>query len=267
MDRPYSTYSRTSTTARNTGGVRTHGTRRTGGFTDVETDILDTGARYERHDEPDLRDGADVQDYDAYDDSDDIYEYEDPIDRRWIWVAGVAGAILLVAVICTVVILGGGDSGSVSKTVTPPAATTTQAAPTQVAPSAKPTTPSAAPPVAPLSPETVTTLAPSPTPTASAVPAPTEAAPSPRTITYQVTGTRQLIDLVTVIYTDQQGALLTDVNVALPWTRTVTLNPGVELASVTATSVMGQMNCSITDGSGATLAAQANNSMITTCTK
>ena len=55
-------------------------------------------------------------DYEDYDD------YADPIDRRWIWVAGVAGVILLVAVICTVVILGGGDSGSVSKTISPPAA-------------------------------------------------------------------------------------------------------------------------------------------------
>jgi hypothetical protein len=57
------------------------------------------------------------------------------------------------------------------------------------------------------------------TPTAIAPPSdtPTEAAPSPRTITYRVTGNRQLLDLVTVIYTDAQGALQTDVNVALPW--------------------------------------------------
>jgi hypothetical protein len=195
---------------------------------------------------------ADVEDYDDY----------EPIDRRWIWVAGVAGAILLVAVICTVVILGGGDSGSVSTTVAP--STTTKPAATTSAPPAA-TTPSSAPPAAPLPPETVTTV----TPTASAPPsaAPTEAAPSPRTITYTVTGNRQLIDLVTVIYTDQQGALQTDVNVALPWSRTVVLDPGVELSSVTATSVGGQLNCSITDASGAMIAAQNNNSMIATCTK
>jgi hypothetical protein len=195
---------------------------------------------------------ADVEDYDDY----------EPIDRRWIWVAGVAGAILLVAVICTVVILGGGDSGSVSTTVAP--STTTKPAATTSAPPAA-TTPSSAPPAAPLPPETVTTV----TPTASAPPsaAPTEAAPSPRTITYTVTGNRQLIDLVTVIYTDQQGALQTDVNVALPWSRTVVLDPGVELSSVTATSVGGQLNCSITDASGAMIAAQSNNTMIATCTK
>jgi hypothetical protein len=197
---------------------------------------------------------------DEYEDYDD--EYDEPIDRRWIWIAGVAGAILLVAVICTVVILGGGDSGSVSTTVVPPA--TTQAAATTSAPPAA-TTPAAAPP-ATLPPETVTTL----TPSASASPSAastTEAAPAPNTVTYLITGNRSLVDLVTVIYTDAQGALQTDLNVALPWSRTVVLDPGVTLSSVTATSVTGQLNCSITDASGATLAQQANNSMIATCTR
>ena len=70
-----------------------------------------------------------------------------------------------------------------------------------------------------------------------------------------------------MLYTDQQGALQTDLNVALPWTKTIVLDPGVDLTSVTATSMMGQLNCSITDAGGATIVAQANNSMITTCTK
>jgi hypothetical protein len=198
-----------------------------------------------------------LEDYDDYDD------YE-PIDRRWMWIAGVAGAILLVAVICTVVILGGGDSGSVSTTIAPPTPTTTRPAATTSAPTAA-TTPSAPPPAAPLPPETMTTV----TPTAIAPPSdtPTEAAPSPRTITYRVTGNRQLLDLVTVIYTDAQGALQTDVNVALPWSKTVVLDPGVELSSVTATSVMGQLNCSVTDASGTAIAVQNNNTMIANCTK
>ena len=87
------------------------------------------------------------------------------------------------------------------------------------------------------------------------------------TITYQVTGTRQMLDLVTVVYTDGQGALQTDFNVALPWSRTVTLDPGVTLTSVTATSLMGQLNCVVTDSAGAPLVAQNNNSMIATCTR
>jgi hypothetical protein len=203
---------------------------------------------------------------DEYDEYDDIEEYYEPIDRRWIWIAGVAGAILLVAVICTVVILGGGDSGSVSTTVAPPA-TTSQPATTSAPPAA--TTSAAPPPAASLPPETVTTV----TPSESAPPteAPTEAvpspAPAPNTITYRVTGNRNLIDLVTVIYTDSQGALQTDVNVALPWAKTVVLDPGVTLSSVTATSVAGQLNCSITDASGAAIAVQNNNTMIANCTK
>ena len=119
-----------------------------------------------------------------------------------------------------------------------------------------------------MTPETVTTVAPEPT--ASAEPAPTApavAAPDPRTITYQVTGSRQLLDMITVIYTDQQGALQTELNVALPWTKTVVLDPGVNLTSVTATSLMGQLNCSITDAGGAAIAAQSSNTMIATCTK
>ena len=78
----------------------------------------------------------------------------------------------------------------------------------------------------------------SPSATAAPTPAPAEApAVNPRTVVYQVTGNRQLIDLVTVIYTDARGALQTDVNVALPWAKTIVLNPGVELSSITATSV------------------------------
>lgn len=211
--------------------------------------------------EPDQYDEyADLEDYEEYE------EYYEPIDRRWIWVAGVAGAILLVAVICTVVILGGGDSGSVSTTVARPI-TTSQAVPTSAPPVA--TTPAAPPPVTSLPPETVTTV----TPTASAPDTPTDpaapAAPtvSPNTITYRVTGNRNLLDLVTVIYTDSQGALQTDVNVALPWTKTVVLDPGVTLSSVTATSVTGQLNCAITNAAGTAIAVQNNNTMITNCTK
>ncbi len=83
-------------------------------------------------------------DYDDYDD-DEVTFYEDPIDRRWIWVAAVAGAVLLVAVICTVVILGGGDSGSVSATLTSPSAAPTQTTAPAKDATSKPVPPRAAP--------------------------------------------------------------------------------------------------------------------------
>jgi MmpS family membrane protein len=205
---------------------------------------------------------------DYLDDEYDDFELDDEPDRRWLWVAAVAAVILLAAVIATVAVVSGGDSGSVSATVAPPSKTT----PSAVASStAKATVPPA--PATPLAPETVSTVTPSagPSETASAE-APTEAAPpppaaDPRTVVYTVTGTTQLVDLVTIIYTDQQGALQTDLNVALPWSKTVVLNPGVELSSVTATSLTGHLNCSITDGAGGTIAAQNNNTLIANCTK
>jgi hypothetical protein len=212
--------------------------------------------RYDEH--------AGLEDYGDAGDYDDIEEYYEPIDRRWVWIAGVAGAILLVAVICTVVILGGGDSGSVSTTVVPPT-TTSQPATTSAPPAA--TTSAALPSAAPLPPETVTTVTPSESAAPSETTTEARPAPAPNTITYRVTGNRNLIDLVTVIYTDAQGALQTDVNVALPWAKTVVLDPGVTLSSVTATSVAGQLNCNITDASGAAIAVQNNNTMIANCTK
>jgi hypothetical protein len=213
---------------------------------------------------------ADVEDYDAYDDDDfdgdydDVRYYTDHDDKRWLWVASVAGIVLLIAVAGTLMILSGGDSGTTSATVSPSDSRAVPY-PNDVSTTRKPSATA-------LPPETITSVTPTPTAAPpSAIAEPTEVAPSPAanpgTVTYTVTGNRQLFDLVTIIWTDQQGALQTDVNVALPWTKQVTLDPGVSLSSVTATSVGGQLNCSITDAAGETLAAQNNNTMITNCTR
>ncbi|MGE0781887.1 MmpS family transport accessory protein [Mycolicibacterium sp.] len=213
-------------------------------------------------------------DYEAVEDYDEYEIDEASVDRRWMWIAGVAGAILFVAVITTSVILSGGDSGSVSATV----ASSTEPAATSAAPTPTPSAPVVAAPPAPapsLPAETVTTVSPTAETSTAApqplLPAPQAAPPppsaAPGTVTYQITGNRQLLDLVTVIYTDAQGALQTDVNVALPWSKTVVLDPGVTLSSVTATSVGGQLNCSITDANGNLIAVQNSNSMITNCTR
>jgi hypothetical protein len=217
---------------------------------------------------------ADVEDYDAYadydddddfdGDYDDVRYYTDHDDKRWLWVASVAGIVLLIAVAGTLMILSGGDSGTTSATVSPSDSRAVPY-PNDVSTTRKPSATA-------LPPETITSVTPTPTAAPpSAIAEPTEVAPAPAanpgTVTYTVTGNRQLFDLVTIIWTDQQGALQTDVNVALPWTKQVTLDPGVSLSSVTATSVGGQLNCSITDAAGETLAAQNNNTMITNCTR
>ena len=201
------------------------------------------------------------------------YDFYDRPDNRWRWVAALAGVVLLVALIAIgVAMRGGGDSSTSSATPSPSAAPEQDAistTPRTVIATVAPT--SEAPPAEALPPETVVTVTPTPTAEAAPTEAPAEAPPPPatppaQTTTYTVTGTRQLFDLVSVIYTDEQGFPRTDVNVALPWTRTVVLNPGVLTRSVTATSLTGQLNCAVTDGTGATLAAQSNNAAIASCT-
>jgi hypothetical protein len=212
---------------------------------------------------------SDIQDYpdeitvdDIYADGDDAYS---PIDQRWRPIAAIAGIIFVLAVIATVVIVNGGDSASTSATVVAPPRS---AAPR---PSLVPTLP----------PETVTTVTPpprQPSPTATST-APTEVPPPPvaappvppdvtaRTFVYRVTGTKALFDLVTVVYTDAQGAPQTDFNVSLPWSRTVVMNPGVGIRSVVATSLTGRLNCSITDGQGQPVAISTSSTMIATCSR
>jgi Mycobacterium membrane protein len=219
---------------------------------DDRTDLLDD--EYDEYEDDDVEDSDEYADYGE----NDVQFYTEHDDRQWLWVASVAG---------TLMILSGGDSGTTAGTIS---SSTSEAAPY---PSAAPSPSASRPPSATALPrETITSVTPTPTATAAApTTEPTDAPPppagDPRTVTYTVTGNRQFLDLVTVIYTDAQGALQTDVNVALPWTKQVTLDPGVQLSSVTATSVGGQLNCSITDGSGATLVSQTNSTLITNCTR
>jgi hypothetical protein len=218
-------------------------------------------------------------DIEDYPDDDETYidgdEYDGPPDHRWRPVAAIAGVVLVLAVIATIVIVNGGDSASTTATVVPAPSRTVIATPRPTAPTAAPTTS--------LPPETVTTLPPhastpahppdtagpgaapaTPPPTAGPSPPPTV---NPRTVVYTVTGTKQLLDLVTVIYTDAQGLPHTDFNVSLPWSKTVVLNPGVQTKSVVATSLYGQLNCAIVNAEGQTIVASTNHTMIATCTQ
>lgn len=237
----------------------------------------------------DAYDGAyddDAYDADSYDEDhhagghDDGYAgdgYYYQTDNRWRWVAVIAAVVLLVAVIATAMALQSGDSSTATTTPTPTdeaqdAITSSQSASASAPPtSAKRSAAAATPAPGGLPAETVVTVPPSVSahqnPDTPAVAEPADPATAPeRTITYTVTGDRQLFDLVTVIYTDEQGFPRTDINVALPWTRTVVLNPGVDLKSVTATSVAGKLNCSISNGSGDTLVQQNAGTILAACT-
>ncbi len=87
----------------------------------------------------------------------------------------------------------------------------------------------------------------------------------PRLVVYTVAGNQRPNDPVTITYADESGALRTVENVTLPWSMTVV--PNVPVNYVTASSAGSQLNCWITDGSGATVAAQVDNGINATCNR
>lgn len=116
---------------------------------------------------------------------------------------------------------------------------------------------------------TTPSAAPAQTPTAAP---PTTAAPppialNPRTVVYTVTGTKQLLDLVNIVYTDARGYPQTEFNVSLPWSKVVVLNPGVQTESVVATSIYSRLNCSVVNAEGQAVAVSASNTIMATCTR
>ena len=109
--------------------------------------------------------------------------------------------------------------------------------------------------------ETAVTVAPS---TPAAVPLAQPLVDS-RQVVYTVAGNQRPNDPVTVVYADETGALRTVENVALPWRLTVV--PDVPVNYVTASSAGSQLNCWITDASGATVVAQTDNAVAATCNR
>ena len=82
-----------------------------------------------------------------------------------------------------------------------------------------------------------------------------------------MTGTKQVLDLVSVVYTDARGYPQTEFNVALPWSKMIVLNPGVQTLSVVATSIYSHLDCSVFNAAGQTVVASANNASIATCAR
>ncbi|BBZ73909.1 hypothetical protein MPRS_50020 [Mycobacterium paraseoulense] len=235
-----------------------------------------------------LADPDKVRDY-PDDETDELYRADSypegdytwtgwPAELRWRPATAIVGAIVAVGAIATAVIINSGDSATTKATVAPAQQPVTSAPATtksSAAPSAQPSPTR----TAPLPPETVTTLTPpsasaslAPTGTPTAAPPltltpPPSAALNPRTVVYSVTGSKQLLDLVNIVYTDGQGYSQTEFNVSLPWTKAVILNPGVQNPSVVATSFYGRLNCSIVNAAGQLVAASTTNSSLATCTR
>jgi hypothetical protein len=202
-----------------------------------------------------------------------------PSEGRWRPFAAILGTVVALGAVATAVIINSGDSASTKATVgAPPPLTSAPSTPRTTAPPSPPSS-SPSPSQAPqLPPETVTTVTPpsalpglGPTRTPTAAPVPTVAPPptavNPRTVVYTVTGAKQLLDLVNVVYTDARGYPQTEFNVSLPWSKVIVLNPGVPTESVVATSFYSRLNCSVVNAAGQTVLASMNNGNMATCTR
>lgn len=198
-----------------------------------------------------------------------------PAEFRFRPVTAILGAVVALGAIATAVVLNSGDSASTKATVGAPAPTTLTSAPRTTNPPSASPSPSRTPQLPPETVTTVTTpsaaptLGPTGTPTAApqATAAPPPIALNPRTVVYSVTGTKQLLDLVNIVYTDARGYPQTEFNVSLPWSKVVVLNPGVQTESVVATSIYSRLNCSVVNAEGQAVAVSASNTIMATCTR
>ncbi|WP_059021720.1 MmpS family transport accessory protein [Mycobacterium sp. M26] len=162
-----------------------------------------------------------------------------------------------VAAVATTFVVKTGDPASVSSTESPKRTVVATSGPRTSTPPPAPVTVT----VDGLPPETPV-LVPPTTPAAAALAAPMV---DPRQVVYTVSGNQRPDDPVTVTYADETGALRTVENVALPWQLTVV--PVMPVNYVTASSGGSQLNCWITDATGATVAAQTDNAISATCNR
>ncbi len=162
---------------------------------------------------------------------------EPPKSPRWLWIAAIAAVLLVAGLVLALVIV---TSGSRDSTVVAPPQTTSSA------PTRPPTTTTTTRPPLP-----TITRAPMPVPTTSAAPTetivpPEIPAPAPigaETVVYSVSGQGRAINIT---YVDTGGIMQTEFNVALPWSKEVSLAaPARNSASVAVVNVGRDVTCSV----------------------
>jgi hypothetical protein len=166
-----------------------------------------------------------------------------PKSPRWLWIVAAVAALLVVGLVIALVIV---NSSSKQDTVV---------APLPPMPESSTSAPSTSP-----APTTAVTTAPTSAPPPAAPPSTTESG-APETVVYAVDGPGRAISIT---YVDAGGVLQMEFNVALPWSRQVSLkSPASDSASVTVLNVGRQITCSVTvDG---TVVRQRSGTGLTIC--
>jgi hypothetical protein len=170
-----------------------------------------------------------------------------PKSPRWLWIVAALAVLLVVGLVIALVIA---NSSSKQDTVVAP-----------LPPMPEPSTTSA--PSASQAPTATATTAPTTTtsaPPSAAAPSTTESGAT-ETVVYDVDGPGRAISIT---YVDAGGVLQMEFNVALPWSRQVSLkSPASNAASVTVLNVGRQITCSVTvDG---TVVRQRSGTGLTIC--
>lgn len=156
---------------------------------------------------------------------------------RWLWAGAVAAVLLVVGLVLALVIV---SNSSKDATVVAPPSTTSRTAPQPT------TTPRTRPPTR------TTTAMPAPLPIPTEIPGPTDPG-SPTTegpppsgtepVLYTVTGDGRAINIT---YVDSGGIMQTEFNVALPWSKEVSLAaPARTSASVAVVNIGRDVTCSV----------------------
>lgn len=162
-----------------------------------------------------------------------------PKSPRWLWIVAAAAVLLVAGLVLALVIVS--SSSRESTTVAPlPSSTTTAPRPTA---SPAPTRPPGTTRIP------STTRAPLPLPIPIPTSEPTTGADAPaatgtETVVYTVTGEGRAINIT---YVDTGGIMQTEFNVALPWSKQVSLSaPAKNSASVAIVNVGRDVTCSVT---------------------
>jgi hypothetical protein len=155
-----------------------------------------------------------------------------PRSPRWLWFVAGAAVLLVIGLVVALVIANGSLKQQTAIEPLPPVPTTT------VAP---PTTRTTSPPTTTRRPPRTTTTAPPGTTTAPGVP---NTPGAMQTVVYNVSGEGRAIS---VMYMDAGDMIQTEFNVALPWSRQVSLSTSArQPASVTVVNIGHEITCSVT---------------------
>ncbi|MGZ4530654.1 MAG: MmpS family transport accessory protein [Mycobacterium sp.] len=146
---------------------------------------------------------------------------------RWLWIVAGAAVLLVVALVIALVLV---NNAIKTQTAVPPLPAMPETTPTMPSPSTRTSPPRIPAPVPP--------TGGSPTPTESTGPA------AMQDIVYSVAGEGRAIS---IMYIDDGGLVQTEFNVALPWSKEVSLSKtAVHPANVTIVNIGHNVTCSVT---------------------